>query len=334
MLKIQCPITGANYRLDQIKDHTVTVNALHPLFALPHKELFKLHIAGEDQQTSFLLLAVWLEKIASCTDLVTWRGKLEKDNFSLRWLDQELHRFIYVANWICENPTKQIINCMPLLSVSPQLTGQNVQEWRQFIQKEIESYEPIFIAQERSRLRREREYSAKVYQSADPIARRASSRRSYLLHCLGTHSNVSAVELVLHVTSNPNNYPVQTLRAVKDFCLDWLLEDSQENFNDKREVLELLDSAIVDKLSILEILSNERSAELAILRQNYYFEVDEGDFAGYNATNQKLRRKLEHQNVELAIANNTPKIQSEPVESDYKSSMGYQAALRLWRNQK
>jgi hypothetical protein len=337
-LIISCPISGANILVPNFGQPVCRLISPHPLLSLTITQLQKVQETSTAKD-SHILLCAWLEQLSQL-EIAHWVGKLTPDNFSLRWHEQQLEKFTDVIIWLHHNKNHPALGVVPQVRITPELNGENLQAWRESCQSIIASYTTYFDIAETLRIREnlaqaERLLSGEYLPPSTKISaatRKLHSRQAYLTNSLGLHENQGAVEIVIKVCATPQSYEVQTIQKVKEFCLDYLPENGIENYNDKQEVIQILDAAILDKLGMAAILGvnatpqhMEISAELTA---KYSIVVDGQTFI--NGAFPSVTKSIQRINHESLGKIEVKTYDSEPQREDFKSHIGYIIAHKQW----
>ena len=290
-----------------------------------------------------ILLCAWLErlaKIGSCE----WNGTLSPILFSLRWHEQQLPQLITTILHCVTNSHHPAISVIPRLSITPALSSENLQTWRESVDSIFSSYSTYHDIAESKRLREAQEAAAAILDSLSAeelestlTLRRAKSRKQYVTNSLQFHENQPAVTLVNKVIAKPYDFELLTLQQVKAFCLDFLPENGHENYNDKQEIVQLLDAAILDRVGMVQLLGCATSEQLqdAVTIKAKYQSTIEGKVYT-TSSNPKITAAINaHNQAAIGIGSKQETVfNSEPQPGDFRHRLGYEAALRLWNRTK
>jgi hypothetical protein len=340
-ITLKCPVTRTSMMIPHFGEGHKVLTSPHPLLSLSASELVKVTETSTDKD-SHILLCAWLEQL-SRIGVAHWNGALEPENFSPRWHEQQLEQIITMCNWLIHNANHPALSVIPQIRITPDLNGENLQSWRETCQSVVGSYSTIFEISETLRIRAQMEAAERLlndYAIDDSklsvAARKIRSRKAYLHNSLFVHENQEAVVLVTKVVLAPHLYEVQTLQRTKEFCLEHLNETGIENFNDKQEVIQILDAAMVDKIGMATMLGCGASAQdteiLNGISAKYSIEVDGRTFL--NGATPKVTQALQR-HASNAMTSEAPiKIyESEPLRMNFKSQLGFQIAHKQWQAQ-
>ncbi len=349
-LIIKCPITGAAFRLPMFTSShdpqdSSSVNIVcspHPLLSVNIQQLAALPFP-ETAQDRHITLCAWLEKLAQI-GAVHWCGVLNPANFSARWYIQQFEQFATLAMRLIANSNHPIHNTIPQLNITADLTSENLQSWRESAQEMLASFDTVFAISERMRLTKDQAAAAALMESLDEEyspesinTRRAKHRRNYVQSSLMFNEQQAQVDTVLKVLAKPHTFELTLLQQVKAFCLDFLPENGHENYNDKQEVIELLDAAILDRVGMAQLLGFSNSADdtqAAEIRAKYTTVIGAQQFT--TTTNHKISAVINANTRDALtsdVTSSVPQYSAEPQRADFKHAMIFEAAHRLWRTQ-
>ena len=342
-LIINCPISGANILVPKFGAGVTRLSTPHPLLSCTISQLEKVQETSGDMD-SHILLCAWLEQLSQL-GLAIWAGKLTPSNFSIRWHEQQVEKLTDVISWLHHNLNHPALNVVPQIRITPDLNGENLQTWRESCQSIIASYTTYFDIAETLRIREnlaraERALNEPSLANSSGVklslaTKKLHSRQAYLKNSLGLHDNQGAVEIVLKVCATPQAYEVQTIQKVKEFCLDFLPENGIENYNDKQEVIQILDAAILDKLGMAAILglnTSQQHIELKTeLTAKYSIVVDGQTFI--NGAFPNVTKSIQRINQESLGTIEVKTYDSEPQREEYKSQIGFTIAHKQWASQ-
>lgn len=341
---ISCPVSGAVTLVPSFGSGTTRITAPHPLLTCTIAQLVRVQDISSAQD-SHILLCAWLEQLSQIK-IAAWAGKLTPENFSSRWHEQQLDHIINMVQWLVHNANHPALDVVPHIRITPELNGENLQTWRESCQSIVASYTTYFDIAETLRIRENLVRAERALEAGNSgtttkvsiAARKQHSRKAYLLTSLGLHENQQAVELVIKVCTMPQAYEVQTIQKVKEFCLDYLPENGIENYNDKQEVIQILDAAMLDKLGMASILGIGNSAEhtqiSAELTTKYTIMIDGKSYGnGAFPSISKSVASLNAGNAANLGSAEQKTYETEPLREQFKSLLGYSIAHKQWSAQ-
>lgn len=351
-LTITCPVSGAAFRLTTFgapSSGTTVVSTPHPLLCCTAQQLIKVQ---EEQFTNaeylpriedcHIMLCAWLEQVAQ-VGIAHWVGRLNPIHFSSRWHESQLDNLAQLAAWLVHNCKHPALEIVPHLRLTPELNGENIQSWMDSCKTIINSFDTVFQVSERLQVRAQLEAAERLlndYAIDDSkltaAARKLRSRKAYLHNSLALHDNQQAVELVTKVCLAPHLYEVRTIQRTKEFCLDYLNESGVENYNDKQELIQVLDAAMVEKLGMAAILGCAMDGEdknlLGAITAKYSIEINGQTFL--NGATPKVSQAIQR-NAQQGIITEieTRTYTSEPTRDQFKSQLGFNIAHKQWAEQ-
>lgn len=341
MLTLRCPITKTSVRMAGFGTEDVRISAPHPLLCTSAQNLAK--ITDINSPTDYhIMLCAWMEQLSQIK-VAYWNGALDVNNFSVRWYESKFDSFVTLARWLVHNSNHPFIAQVPQLRLNPDLTSHNVQSWAESCQNILGTYTTYFEAAEAREIRVKLEAAERLLNDhaiddskLSVTARKMRSRKSYLMSCLAVHENQQTVDLVLKVCLSPQLYEVVTIQKVKEFCLDYLLENGIDNYNDKQDIIHSLDAIIVDKIGMASILGCGSAANAEIMESinaKYSIEIDGKTFL--NGAIPKVTQALQRQaNVSITSGDIVVKTYDrEPVRAEFKTQLGYNIAHKQWAQQ-
>lgn len=345
-LTLHCPVTGAAFKLPSFGPVDNVLTVIHPLMTAPLAELAKLECPATHQDCHILLCA-WLEQL-SRIKLAHWSGVLKAGEFSLRWHQQEFEHLTAVINWLVTHHNHPAVQIIPQLRLDSTLVADNLQSWRESAQTIISSFTTFFDIAETLRIKTVQEQAERAMnapmdasaESALPVAvRKLRSRKAYLLASFAGYENQEASDLVIKICLAPQNYEIPTIQKAKEFCLDYLVEAGIENYNDKQEVIHILDAALVAKIGMANMLGSNSTdyANLqASLNATYTIELDGKTFV--NSAVPKVASAIQRSLAQSQFSA-VPKdvevrhYESEPKREQFKSQLGFTIAHKQWLTQ-
>ena len=335
-ITISCPITGAAFRLPSFGTHQHTITSPHPLLGASVSQLAAIEVP-ESHADCHILLCAWLDKL-SRLGICQWNGILSPLAFSLRWHEQQMPALITTAIHCITNSNHPALSIIPRFSLSAELTSENLQTWRESVDSIFSSYSTYHDIAESKRLREAQEAATLILDSmsaedleATIAVRRARSRKLYVSNCLAFHENQEGVALVTKVIARPFDYELVTLQSVKTFCLEYLNEKGHENYNDKQEIIQMLDAAILDRVGMVQLLGCATDSQLldaSSIRAKYQHTVDGNVYV--TSVNPKVTAAINAQNQAAVTSSESLAIMREPMRSEYKHGLAYEAARRIW----
>lgn len=345
-LTLHCPVSGAAFKLPSFGPQEYVLTAVHPLLAAPISELAKIDCAATPQDCHILLCA-WLEQL-SRIKIAHWAGVLKASAFSQRWHQQEFEPLTTLIAWMVQNSNHVALENIPQLRLDSQLNAENVQLWRETTQSIISSYTTFFDIAETLRIKALREDTERLMnapmtascEASLPLAvRKLRSRKAYLQSSFMGVENQEASELVIKICLAPQNYEIPTIQKAKEFCLDHLVEAGIENYNDKQEVIHILDAALVAKIGMANMLganSTDYSALQNAITANYTIERDGKTYV--NSAVPKVAIAIQR-SLAQAQFSSVPKdvevrqYETEPKRDEYRSQLGFTIAHKQWQAQ-
>ncbi len=336
-LLVNCPITGRAFRLNGFGQTDTKITSIHPLLSCSISQLAQVNeYRAED---GIILLSAWLEQLAQL-GLSFWLGALNQDNFPARWIDQELPRLQDLIQWLHQNKNHPAHQQLPQLRLNHELTSENIQNWRELCNDVLQSYTTQFDSMEVIRLKQAQVKAAEKLEATDSPARRKSrSRQDYLNRCFATLERQQDVQHVVKVIQYPQQYNVDSLQDAKRFCLDYCIETSNADYNDKQEILQLFDIAILDRIGLAAIMNGRLSDEHQHLEHEIQakYSLSANGQLFTNSATPKIAAAM-HRNtrdsMNMSIESTpVPIYTSEPMKSQYANSMTFMVAHKQWSRQ-
>lgn len=323
MLKVDCPLSGVRFTLPQFGCGTHKLSQLHPLFHAELSELNKIKLPASNYSEAVLLIHAYLWRINLDTEhiLIEWHSGITR--LSENWIQQEFIRVVKFVNYCALNKSSSILKYFPKIRISHITTGEQISFWLDRCEKIVEDNTTIFSMDKRTQDLYEanlgQEFTHKTERRVNPF-RRTRTVITYIQKSFA-HFPSDKIESILRIILRPQNYEIKQIREVKLLCLDFLLETSEEFFREKNNILLRIDQALYDKLSVLERLNENISAERAELQTTYTIYVD-----GKETENAILQRTVENK----PTIQPPSEITEEPKKENFKSNLAYVAAMRRW----
>ena len=173
-----------------------------------------------------------------------------------------------------------------------------------------------------------------------PARRKYRNRLDYMTRSFSSISRELDSAHVIKVVTSPQLYQVASLQDAKRYCLDFLLEHNNLDYNDKQEIIQILDIAILDRIGIAAVMNGEtgtehRALELE-LQTKYSLQVADQIYT--TTPNQKLAASI-HKSLAREIGSSNSNIapaphwESEPQKEQFSNPMLYLVAHRQWSKQ-
>lgn len=332
MLFSTCPISGVTYYLD-IGASKSRCKQIHPLMYATIPELMR--IAPSSDSDYQLILCSLITKLADA-NLVIIPQTIPR--YPVEEIKRELPHLLPFTRWAQQAINAPQFKYLPQFRLSDQL--KDLTNWRQEVREIAGKWDTLLDAAEARQLKREREESLRlltepVNPSKPESARRLRirSRVNYMQNALESRFSPSIVQYYVNLLLSPATFEVVNLQQAKEVFLDCLPEKTVSDWNDKHEILRILDATIVEKVGLAAIIGIGASRdELEIVQQirkeNSVF-AEGKEFITSN--NRKLQIWLNANNGEHPAHYEPPTYETEPKREDFKSQLGYDIAMKTWR---
>lgn len=332
-----CPITGFSFKLtDYGSGHSQVykLTTKHPLLHCTLGELNKLPVSTSIEENSYLFTAyLWHANDHTLADILDFRSPLTPERFTKLWLLQQLPRIRQLVNWLALNSGSQAVAKLPGLRITSNTAQDSLQSW-------LDSC--FEVKAEYVRVTPKGDTATKLLQAnlnrwSDPeisdghdkvIYHRNRTRKEYIARSLQGHTP-QRIDLITKVIFRAQEFEVSTIKQVKLFCLDFLLESSLDEFNEKQEIIRKLDSTLSGKVSILEALEHSSSAELRKELTEQYTIIHDGKEYPNNVLDLPQRPEFTSKLITAKPKHTVP--ETEPKRADYTSELRWQVAYRVWK---
>jgi hypothetical protein len=336
-LLVHCPITNKAFRLNGFGQTDTKISSIHPLLNCPIAQLSL--VTDYREEDAIILLSAWLEQLAKM-NLAFWLGALNANEFPARWIDQELPKLRDLAEWLYQNKNHPAHQQLPQLRLNKELTSDNIQNWREICNDILQSYTTQFDAMEVIRLKQAQTRAMDKLESTDSPARRKSrSRQDYLARSFNTLERQQDAQHVIRVIQYPQQYNVESIQDAKKFCLEYCIETTNADYNDKQEILQLFDIAILDRIGLAAIMNGRLSDEHQNLEHEIQakYSLSANGQLFTNGATPKIAAAI-HRNTRDSMSQSVPSTPvpiyaTEPIKSQYPNLMAYMVAHKQWSRQ-
>lgn len=340
MINAICPITNTVWPLPYPITSSCGIREIekpHPLLAFTIPELNTVGLPASTSLYQLYVLA-YLHQLGKDYDLVTIRRSLPKNTITPNWIYNNLSTLQKVATWIYANGKNELIKSMPCLSIDKHLELGVLSTWLEEAEKVKNEYEFFPTMEERAVAILQRNLSRGFTPAELAIGKQASSYRiakaksrlEYLEASFNTLEKGKR-ESIIKMIFRPQYFEVSTLQEIKNICLGFLLEDTQDNWETKQKILRELDQHIIDRIGIDKLLDEKApKPEIAQIEsdilQQYIIRIDDE-----NHVNAMIDRKYAHK-----VSARVHKLEDRPVvpvptkkpeRADYKNELQYRIAL-------
>lgn len=269
---VQCPLSGAKYELRSVPG--VVVDSFHPITAMPLSALNALRVPS-DQTGAHLYLCAYLYKLYEL-ELLRFGNVPIARWFSHQWIAQISGTLVRLANWIALNPTNGIVKTLPAFRLDSDTTATELQTWLDECMLIIDTRANSWASRNASEKikallgagvpeeRGDSFTAALDRELADQRLTRvpAITRGKYLIRWIhesfgnSVAINPQQFAQIKAVLRNPKEYPYPVLQRTKEFVLDFGLEITLEQKNEKDMVIAQLDELMVKKVGVAALLGN------------------------------------------------------------------------------
>lgn len=335
MLLSTCPITGITFPVLNGYGR-VKIRQPHPVLGCSLKELLTIHC--DNQQDSQLVFSALLLRLAE-TKLVHISSVIPKTQKSS--LDRELPFLFPFVSWAINAQNCPQFEYLPEFRVNPDFNIEQFRNWRLEVQQETSSWDTMLDSIQARELQRQRETALRMLErplkpNVTKSARvsRIQARADYIRNSLSTSHSPTIVEYYVKLSQTPTTFELAALEQAKEFFLEYLPDTALDDYIDKTEILKILDSTIVEKVGLFNLLGikvNPDSLEIVkqIRRENSLFR-DDKEFI--TSTDKKLQQWLDTSAAKVSLPE-IPVYQTEPTRDQFKTQIEFNIAHRQWRAQ-
>lgn len=338
-----CPITGFRFRLPNYhKDTLYQISCPHPLLECTLGELNQIPLTTNPTENAHLFIAyIWQINQHVEDKVVDWRNGLDHVNLSKLWLIHHFPRIKQLVNWIALNANNSAVATeLAGIRITKNTNAVELQMWLDacFEIKEETAKTTMLSAQskrllEANRKRQGREETFEEHigigSGLEKIHYQVNkTRKNYIRQSL-TGKLAQYVQLVTKVVFRTDDYEVTTIQQVKSFCLENLLEDTQDHFNEKRAIIQKLDKTLSKKVSLLEKLGHSAAQAARQDLESNYTIIHEGKEYKNNILNLP-----ENPDFISKVVGPKPKVtipETEPQRKDYRSDLSHEIAWKIWK---